>query len=279
MTIDHEHPLLAALDLAEPKPDPKGEQADKKNYAQRLSNGLAQTVADGLRSYFPQITPTSSGAGQEARVGVDKGQKRLDVKVTDPALGLLLCVSIKTYSFQDYSPKKNRLGRWTKNIVRNDHELRGEAMVLHQRQPYSVLVAIMFEPYAACDDGRPGGGDAGKSSFAHHVATLSKRAGRGRRRVYGTGSNAYVDLGAEDHRHDLFERVFIGLYEPSGDDRGSVRFFDVEDAPPRTGRPSDDDMLDMEALVIEIQGEVNRRNHLAPTWTEDDTDADEALEE
>jgi hypothetical protein len=262
-------PLLAALDAAEPKPDPQGEREDKKNYAQRLSNALAQTVADALRIDFPDITPTPTGAGQEASVGVDKGQKRLDVKATDPTLGLILNVSIKTYSFQDYSPKTGRLGRWTKNIVRNDHELRGEAMVLHQRQPYSVLVGLMFEPYEICDDGDPTkSSDTAKSSFAHHVAVLSKRAGRGRRAVYNASAGAYVDYGAEDPRHDLFERVFIGLYEQAGENRGAVRFFDVEQPPPRNGRPSAAATLGFHDLIDTIKDEVNRRNRFAPTWAE-----------
>ena len=228
--------LRAALDAAGLKPAATAAQAEKKNYAQRLSNALAQVIADALRGEYPTITPTATGAGQEATVGVDRGKKRLDVKVSDSSLGLILSVSIKTYSFQDYSPSKEQLGRWTKNIVRNDHELRGEAMVLHQRQPYSVLVGLMFEPYEICDDGDPTKtSDAGKSSFAHHVGVLAKRAGRGRRRVYGANEGAFVDFGAEDPRYDRFERVFIGLYEQAGETRGSVRFFDVEASPPETG--------------------------------------------
>ena len=275
--MDIDFPLRSALEVAAPKPGPTDKQAEKKNYAQRLSNALAQTVADALRVGFPGVTPTATGSGQEARVGVDKGgQKRLDVKVTDPALGLLLCVSIKTYSFQDYSPQTGKLGRWTKNVVRNDHELRGEAMVLHQRQPYSVLIGMMFEPWTTCDDGNSERGDAGKSSFAHHVATLSKRSGRGKRRVYGTDEGAYVELGAEDPRYDLFERVFIGLYEPEGPERGAVRFFDVEEAPPRTGRPMADMTTSFVELVAEVRAEVERRNRRAPTWADvaqaDDTD-------
>src|SRR3954451_6028839 len=117
MANDLAHPLRAALDAAGEKPAPDAVQSEKKNYAQRLSNALAQTVADALRVDFPDVTPTATGAGQEAKVGVDKGQKRLDVKVTDPTLGLLLSVSIKTYSFQDYSPTTKMFGRWTKNVV------------------------------------------------------------------------------------------------------------------------------------------------------------------
>lgn len=270
MPVDWDRPLRHALANAGPRPAPDASREDKKNYAERLSNQLAQLIGDALRPEFPGVTPTAAGEGIEARVGVDRGQKRLDVKVTDSTLGLLLCVSIKTYSFQDYSPKKGKLGRWTKNIVRNDHELRGEAMVLHQRQPYSVLIGAMFEPYAICDDG-----ESSNSSFAHHVNTLSKRSGRGKRPVYGTGGTAWVDLGAEDSRFDLFERVFIGLYHPDGPEDGAVAFFDVERPPPRRGRPPDNELLTFEEFIDEVVREVNTRNRTAPVWTEGDDDDEE----
>ncbi len=89
------------------------------------------------------------------------------------------------------------------NIVRNDHELRAEADVLHRRQRYAVLVAVMFLPHDACWDGSP---PAGHSSFAHQVFMLRKRAGR---------TNP-------DHPNtDLSERVFIGLFDDE-----TVDFFD-----------------------------------------------------
>ncbi len=258
-------PLAKALRMAGARPGANADRAEKKNYAQRLSNHLAQAVADALRPNYPDITPTASGAGQEAAVDVAKGRKRLDVKALDPTLGLVLAVSIKTYSFQDYSPTTGKLGRWTKNIVRNDHELRGEAMVLHQRQPYSVLVAVLFEPYATCEDGDPNKtSDVAKSSFAHHVTTLSKRAGRGKRPVHGGNERLWVDLGAEDTRYDLFEKVYIGLYESDG----AVRFFDVEEAPPRNGRPPESATLSFDEFVAAVHAEVERRNRFAPAWSE-----------
>ncbi|ORI24359.1 hypothetical protein [Rhodococcus sp. 1168] len=267
--------LARPLMLAGDKPSPSADRSDKKNYAQRLSNHLAQTVADALRPHYPGITPDAMGMGQEAQVDVAKGRKRLDVKALDPTLGLILCVSIKTYSFQDYSPRTGKLGRWTKNIVRNDHELRGEAMVLHQRQPYSVLIAVMFEPLSTCDDGDPAkASDIGKSSFAHHVTTLSKRSGRGKRPVVGGTGKMWVDLGAEDTRYDLFEKVFIGLYEPDGPDRGAVRFFDVDESPPRNGRPSVAQTLSFEEFVALVHGEVERRNRFAPNWSEPEDSED-----
>ena len=150
-------------------------------------------------------------------------------------------------------------------------------MVLHQRQPYSVLVAVLFVPYETCDDGNPASkSDSAKSSFAHAATTLAKRAGRGKRPIVGAEAGAYVDIGADDPRTELFERVFIGLYEQSGHDRGTVHFFDVEQPPPRNGRPSDEQTLSFDGLVAVIEAEVARRNRTAPTWADipsEDADA------
>jgi hypothetical protein len=254
--------LLAALEQAEPKPAANADRAEKKNYAQRLSNSTAQVIADGLRQFYPTITPDAQGREQEARVRVASGTKRLDVKVTDPSLGLLLSVSIKTYSFPDYTGKTGKSGRFTKNVVRNDHELRGEAAVLHQRQPYSVVIGVFFTPIEAALDGV----GRGLSSFAHQCATFRKRAGRGRRAVTGLGTRAYVQFGGEDPRADLCERMFIGLYETRGDRRGHVRFFDVENRAPEQGLPSEAQTYSFDAFIAQVHQEVQDRNAMSPNW-------------
>jgi hypothetical protein len=234
-------PPAKVLRPAGAKPPPDADRGEKKNYAQRLSNQLARVVADGPRPHYPDITPTAAGAGQEATVDVANGRKRLDVKVLDPTLGLVLCISIKTYSFQDYNTKTGKLGRWTKNIVRNDHELRGAAMVLHQRQPYSVLVAVLSTPLSTCDDGdRTQASDVGKSSFAHHVTTPAKRSGRGKRAVQGGPDRLWVDV--------------------------------AEQSPPRNGRPADAQTLSFEEFPEVAHHEVERRNRFAPSWSDPDSD-------
>src|SRR5207248_808409 len=81
VSADRAHPLRVALDAAGEKPDARARRDEKKNYAQRLSNSLAQAIADALRPEFPDVTPTAAGRGQESAVGIEKGQKRLDVKV------------------------------------------------------------------------------------------------------------------------------------------------------------------------------------------------------
>jgi hypothetical protein len=239
--------LRAALDGAEPRPADDADRDLKKNYAQRLSRGLALEVADRLRATFRGITP-AGGSGQERPIGAAGGTKRLDVCVWDDRLGLLLDISIKTYSFQDYDSKKRKLGRWTKNVVRNDLELRAEAARIHERQPYAVLIGLMFVPFAACGDGHKD-----KSSFAHMVMTFRNRTGR---------------RGHDDSRLDRFEAFYLGLYERDGPRRGDVRFFDVSKSPPRNGRPQAGDLLAFDALTEAIRLAVETRNSKQEQWAD-----------
>ena len=55
-------------------------------------------------------------------------------------------MSIKTINFRDATTK-----RYTKNYTRADGELRAEASDYHERQPYAVMVAVIFLPIDACD--------------------------------------------------------------------------------------------------------------------------------
>lgn len=246
--------LRAALDAAEPRPPDDASRDLKKNYAQRLSRALASEVAHRLRPAFPNISPTCGDEGQEREIGGAGGTKRLDVCVWDDRMGLLLDVSIKTYSFRDYDTRKRRLGRWTKNVVRNDIELRAEAARMHERQPYAVLVGLMFAPLPVCDDGK-----REPSSFAHMVMTFRSRAGR---------------LGHDDKRFDRFEAFYIGLYERDGDQRGRVRFFDVAKKPPRNGRPKQVDTITLPELVQTIGNLVDARNTKDVEWAEPEDASD-----
>lgn len=247
---DSETPILAALEAAEPKPPVSGKRPDKKNYAERLSRALAVTVARGLRPSFPTVHPTEDEVGHEMAFAVGGGRKRLDVSVwseRDKA-GLVLDVSIKTYSFQDWDSKKKRAGRMTKNVVRNDHELRAEAAKVHARQPWAVLVGVMFTPVEACDDGK-----TDHSSFAHMVLTFRGRTGRS---------------GPDDPRYELFEAFYVALYHQDGDSRGAVRFFDVATNPPRQGRPQLKDTVSFGEWCAEVDRLVRERSSPRQQWAE-----------
>lgn len=256
--IDIERPMRALLDELS-KPPVSAPREDKHAYASGLSRKLAVLLARALRPVFPSVLPTEDDIGHESPTGSAEGKKRLDVKVWDDTLGLVLLVSIKTYSFQDWDGKKKRAGRYSKNIKRNGLELKDEADVIHRRQPYSVIVAIMFMPFNACEDGDPSktSGIQGVSSFASAVGRLRVRTGR-----------AIDPDERRFERFDLAERLYVGLYEYDDTSlRGAVQFFNVEDDPPRTGRPSEAMTTSLKQLVAEVKGLVDERNTKGIDWS------------
>lgn len=203
----------------------RGDRAAKKNFAERLSRLLARLFANELTRSFPnaRTTPRADGTAQEYRIGGDVDAKKTDVAVWDDRAGLVLGVSIKTITARDA-----KTNRYTKNVLRNDMELRDEADKLHRRQPFAYLVAVIFLPVDSTWDGRSSGAH---SSFAHAVFSFRKRAGR---------------MAPDAHRYDLFERVFIGLL-----DAGRILgFFDVQDAPRRNQPPAL--LMSIDAMVSDI---------------------------
>jgi hypothetical protein len=216
-------------------------RANKKNWAQRFSKALATTIADQLRPKYPnaRVTPRPDGSGQEFSVGGKVDRKRTDVGIWDDAAGLVAGVSIKTYTFRDTHKatraRSARIGRYVRNVKRNDMELRDEADTLHRRQPYAVLTALFFMNEDACWDGV-----TGQSSFAHAVFTLRKRTGRA----------------GPDARFDLFEQVFIGLF----DEAGHVRFFDVRQSPRRNQPPYNSDTISLGQVLDSLDDAVVFRN-------------------
>jgi hypothetical protein len=235
-------PLHAALDLAEPRPA-AGSQSEKKNYAERLSRAIATMVANALRKDFPGITPDAQGRRQEAPARTSKGLKKLDVNYSTSELGLGLGVSIKTINFPDKGSS-----RYTKNFTRADNELRAEAKDYHERQPYAVLVGVVFLPIEACLDGK-----TGSSSFGQAIKIFRHRANR------------------KDPRNEqeLFERVFVGLYEYERERRGEVVLFDVMDNPPKRGVPKSPPSLSFAQFVREVVKTYDGRNKPAFEWSVD----------
>lgn len=252
-----DRPLEAVLLALEPKPEVSASREDKHGYASRLSRALAVMMATALRPHFPNIIPTPDDVGHESPTGSASGKKRLDVKVWDDKLGLELLVSIKTYSFRDWSGRTKAAGRYTKNIQRNGMELKDEADVIHRRQPYSVMVALFFLPVDACDDGDEAAPqDRGASSFASIVRRLRHRQGR----AINPDERSF-------DRFDLAEKLYVALYEPdAAGSRGWLRFFDVSNNPPRAGRPSEGSLLELDALTQQIRELVSQRNTAGFDW-------------
>jgi hypothetical protein len=201
-------------------------------------------VAAALRESFGDLVPEGSeilplpdGTGHES---VTKGHhhrpKRLDVNFSTPELGLELGVSIKAVNFPD------RDTHWYgHNFDRIEHELLAEAAVIHYRQPFAILVGLLFFPSDAYEKPSPGR-DA--SSFARAVERFRPRARR------------------RDHTdpHDLLDAIFIGVYVLDGPERGEVRFFEVTEDPPRYGPPPADRSLTLDELASRMREIYDERN-------------------
>jgi hypothetical protein len=235
--------IADALLKAGQRPEKSAERGDKKNFAERLSRQLAQLTADRLRPHFPGILPDRTGRGQESAARSAKGFKKIDVNYSTAELGLGLGVSIKTITAPD-----PRTRRYTKNYTRIDAELRAESVDYHKRQPFAVMIALIFLPIDSCEDSN----GPLPSSFGQAVRNFRFRANR------------------QDHRNDLdlFERVLIGLYEPEGEEFGRVYFFDVMEKPPRSGRPRAATLLTLDQMVDAIRQTYNARNNPPFVWDE-----------
>lgn len=221
-----------ALEAAKPRPKETSPREDKKNYAERFSRALAIMFANHLREHFRGITPDELGRRQEARARTAKGYKRLDVNYSTPELGLGLGVSVKTLNFRDQATK-----RYTKNFTRIDNELRAEANDYHERQPYSVLVAVIFLPGDSCEDAT----SRAHSSFAQAISVFRRRDERRE----------------PTDRAERFERLFVALYDSAS---GSTCYFDVLDDPPESGAPPKSLCRDLNGLKGEIVATFDARN-------------------
>ncbi|MBN8280776.1 MAG: hypothetical protein J0M16_09230 [Gammaproteobacteria bacterium] len=134
----------------------------------------------------------------------------MDINFSSAAEGLGLGISLKSVHIRESTGGK----RYTHNMKRNEEELRIEASGYHKRQPYAVMIGVLFLPFDSCTDGKKNN----PSSFGSWVRHLRPYSGR---------------TGPHDDA-DRFERIFIGLYDPAGSD---LRFFDIEADPPKNSRP------------------------------------------
>lgn len=219
----------------------------EKQFGMYFSNALAQVFANRLRPVFPGILPDEQGAGVESRARSARGFKKLDVNYSTIELGMALGVSIKSITTRDSGTK-----RYTKNYSRNDNELRAEASDYHQRQPYAVLAGVLFLPIDSCDDA--GVSDSAESSFAAAVKYFHLRAPRS----------------SHDDPVDLFEAMFIAVFDPEQPPGSDAWFYDVtRPRPPRNRRPRRDEVLDLDQLVEHVRSVYDVRNNPPFEWAED----------
>src|SRR5581483_11269463 len=117
----------------------------KNQYAARFAQLMAEEIAKDLQPRFPRIEASTK---RTARAVV--GSKQLDVNFSTPELGLALGLSLKSVHTRDVGSSH----RYTHNMKRNEEELRIEASGYHKRQPYAVMIGVLFLPFDSCTDGR-----------------------------------------------------------------------------------------------------------------------------
>lgn len=196
--------LAEVLRASLPRPGVADLQAVKNQYAVRFADEIAKRFATDLAPKLRGIEATT-----KRTAGSVHGHTQLDVNFSTPQYGLALGISLKSVHLRDVGSGR----RYTHNMKRNAEELRIEASGYHKRQPYAVMIGVLFLPSDSCDDAKS---DA--SSFGSWVRHLRPYCGR---------------ITPHDEI-DRFEKLYIALYEPDGSD---LRFFDLESDPPKSGRP------------------------------------------
>ncbi len=245
--------LRAVLEASKPRPSIADKDVVKTQYAVRFAEHVAVHISDGLKPRFKTVEATTKRNAQS-----EKQKQQLDINFSTPALGLALGISLKSVHLGD---KNNH--RFTHNTKRNLEELRIEAFGYHKRQPYSVLIAVLFLPFQSCADGKKNN----PSSFGAWVKKL----------------RPYTDRTDNDGDYDVFEKIYIALYEPDGSELG---FFDVSEAPPKNSRPMT--MLSYAQFLDAAYRAYLKRNHadfkwadagdspIDPTEVSEDDEADES---
>ena len=230
--------ITEVLQASEPRPIGSDPPSVKSQYAVRFADQMASRIADHLHTCLTGIEATAKHTA-----GSVQGQKQLDVNFSTPGLGLALGISLKSVHLRE--EKGAQL--YTHNMKRNEEELRIEANGYHKRQPYAVMIAVLFLPFDSADDGKK----KHSSSFGSWVRYLRPYTGR------------------LDPKNDVdkFEKIYIGLYEPDG---SALRFFDVQEAPPKNGRPTR--VLDYRRFLDEVYHAYLQRNEAEFKWAEGDED-------
>lgn len=181
--------IADALIAAGTRPLEDDKQPQKNKYAVAFAERMAQLIAEDFSPLLHGIEATTKRSA-----GSVTGKKQLDINFSTPQIGLALGISLKSVHIREKG------GRYTHNLKRNEEELRIEAAGYHKRQPYAVMVGVLFLPFDSVNDGRRGN----PSSFGSWVRHLRPYTGR-------TGPTDEVDK---------LELIYIGLYQPDGGEIG-----------------------------------------------------------
>jgi len=185
--------LSAALKDMPRKPPDTVSREVKKAYSETMSAKLAVAFGAelrhrGLRETRPAEPGDLGTSGAERRLAGGIGARKVDVSWTTEESGLLLALSIKTINFRD-----GRTRNFQKNLANRRGDLVGDALTLHRRFPYAVVVGLFFLDKDARRDQTP----RRKSTFENTFPRFRLFTGR-------------EDPGGRDEQ---FERLYVVLVD------------------------------------------------------------------
>ena len=269
--LDPDPHMVAALDAADavvPRARAvSGDRPPRHAWSNAFADACAKEVAAEFarRKAFKKfrVLPEREGTSEPPTFVAGGKQKKLDVAVASRISGLQIGVSLKGMNFRD-----KRGDQFDKNLTGRTYELKDEVKIVHEYQPAAVMVALYFLPIGATCDKT----DRAPSSFARTVLHLRSNTGR----LDNTLPSQWdrVDMG------------FVGLYVPGDEEelsggvtyadelpRGVVRYFDVNEAPPRRGRPVVDSTLDLERMVSRIEKRFGGKDQFdLAEWADPETE-------
>lgn len=145
--------LEAALKSLPPKPPDSVTPAEKKRYSEMMSAAVALALGEelrerGMREARPSGPGQAGPSGAERRLAGGIGAKKVDVTWATEESGLLLGISVKTISFRDMTTRN-----FQKNLINRRGDMLIEAVTLHRRFPYAVLMGMLFLDKDARNDG------------------------------------------------------------------------------------------------------------------------------
>ena len=187
--------LIEALKQLPEKPPDTAAQADKKRFSELLSKNVAEAFAEelrrrGLTEARPSPPGESSVSGAERRIAGGLTAKKVDITWATEESGLLLAISIKSINFKDQRTKN-----FQKNLVNRRGDMLIEAVTLHRRFPYAVMIGFLFFDKGAAEDNT----EKRNSTFVN------------------AHRNFRLFTGREDSagRDEQFEAFYIVLLDPS----------------------------------------------------------------
>lgn len=188
--------LIHALDELAPKAAYDGR---KQAYSQDMSAAIALALSEaarqrGMGGALP-APPGSGASGAERRMAGGIGAKKVDVTWATEECGLIFSASVKTINWRD-----QKSGTFQKNLTNRRGDLLFEAVTLHRRFPYAVVLGFLFLDADAQADAT----DRRNSTFHNAHQRLKLFTGRD-------------DPGGRDEQ---FERLFVLFV--NADPAGSV---------------------------------------------------------